>query len=354
MDTQTYCLLGGPGSPYSLKLRAALRYRRLPHVWVVPQSYIGGGDSELARAGKNMIPNLRLPEDGTYWADTTPILYALEARHPGQRSLLPDDPADAFLAHLIDDFADELLVNVLFTYRWGFAADLEFCPRRQLSGWLGAMPTADFEKTVQVFRQRQVDNLNRMGPRDIVLPLYEHVYFELLAIIERLLTESRYFFGSRPSLGEIGLFGQLSQCAIDPTASQLMKQRAPRAFQWVQDLDDASGIDGEWRGPASPPPAALKDLLRLVAGIYLPFAAAHADALMRDATQVDTTIAGKRFAGAVNPYTARCLLWLKDEYAKLDAAARQRVNTLLDNADAVGLLKFAEGEAALVPPHVPV
>lgn len=50
-----YRVIGGPGSPYSFKLRAVLRYRRLPHDWVVPPKF-QDPDGELARAGKGMIP----------------------------------------------------------------------------------------------------------------------------------------------------------------------------------------------------------------------------------------------------------------------------------------------------------
>lgn len=352
MTSQTYRLLGGPGSPYSLKMRAVLRYRRLPHVWIVPPGYIGTG-GELAAAGKKMIPVLQLPEDGRYWADSTPMIYALEQRHSGQRSLIPDDPADAFLAHLVEDFADELLVLAMFAHRWGNEADRQFCPRRQLSGWLGAAPTASFESFVGQFTDRQVKLLQKLGGIDTNLSLYEHVYHGVLALIEQLLTEQRYLFGTRPSIAEIGLFGQLSQCAIDPTASVYMKQHAPRAFQWVQDLDDASGMEGEWRQPGEAAPAALAGLLRLVAKVYLPYATAQSEAVVQGAERVSTRLDGLVFEGAVNPYTPTCLLWLKDEYARLDAAARSKVDAAL-GAEAVALMKFRDGEAQQVPPHVPV
>lgn len=350
MNAPTYRLLGGPGSPYSLKMRAVLRYRRLPHVWVVPQGYINQG-GELAAAGKVTIPVLQLPEDGRYWADTTPMIYALEQRHPGQRSLIPSDPADAFLAHLIEDFADELLVLPMFAHRWGFEADRQFCPRRQLTGWMGAAPTETFESYVAQFTQRQVNLLQVLGGMEN-LPLYRYIYHGVLRHIEALLTEQRYLFGTQPSLAEMGLFGQLSQCAIDSTASDYMKRNAPRAFQWVQDLDDASGVDGVWRQTQEQAPAALAGLLSLVVQTYLPYAQAQVEAVQRGEPQISMALADMRFSGSVRPYTATSFLWLKDEYTRLDTAARARVDNLLGSA-AADLLRLGDDEAQRVLPHVP-
>lgn len=274
MTDKPYRLLGGPGSPYSLKLRAALRYRHIPHRWIVPTGYLASEGSELALAGKRMIPVLQFPEDGSYHADTTPLLYALERRHPGQRSLLPDHPGDAFLAHLIEDFADEFLVNILFQFRWTAPEDLSFSPRRQLQGWLGTMPEAEFEAVVARFMVRQQKQIPLAGGGPGNKPLLERLYRDLLGAIELLVTQSRYLFGSRPSLAEIGLFGQMSQLAIDWSPSLITKSAASRAFQWIQDLDDASGIDGAWRDPNDALFDGTKAILRLVLRAYRPYSLA--------------------------------------------------------------------------------
>lgn len=352
MTEKPYRLLGGPGSPYSLKLRAALRYRHIPHRWIVPTGYLGSEGSELATAAKRMIPVLQYPEDGSYWADSTPLIYALEQRHPGQRSLIPDDPADAFLAHLIEDFADEFLVNVLFVFRWTAPEDLAFSPRRQLQGWLGTMPEEQFEAFVNRFMQRQQRQIPTLGGGPGNKPVLERVYRDLLAAIEQLLTQSRFLFGGRPSLAEIGLFGQMSQLAIDWSASLITKSAAPRAFQWIQDLDDASGIDGEWRDTQDPAFDGLMAILGVVMRAYRPYSMANAAAIRSGDADTSCEIDGTPFPFVAKPYTATALRWLQEEFAALDAASRARVLAALDHPEAEAWLT-PDPTAEPAPPHLP-
>lgn len=342
-----YRILGGPGSPYSLKLRAALRYRRIPHNWIVPPGYLGEG-GELKAADKGMIPVLQLP-DGRYWANSTPMILEMETRHPGVRSLLPDDPTDRFLALLIEDFADEWLMLPLFDFRWDAEIDQDFCSRRQMAGWLGAMPTSDFEAVIERFRERQTGVLARMGDRETNRPLLRSTYPEVLAAIEAQLEVSRFLFGGRPSIGDIGLFGQLSQMAIDPSASAIMRRQAVRAFQWVQDLDDASGIEGEWRDPGQPPGPGVERLLTLIGEVYLPFLAANALAIRNDEPTVSVTLRGMPMKARANRYKANCIGWLKLALAEAQAAGAGDLERILRRHGCWETLQLAPGEAEAIP-----
>ena len=100
-----YRLIGLNPSPYSVKMRAVLRYRRLPMIWDTRSD-----PREIARKHglPPVIPVLVMP-DSTVMNDSTPLIHELERRHPGDRSVLPPDPGQAFLAALIEDMADEWL-----------------------------------------------------------------------------------------------------------------------------------------------------------------------------------------------------------------------------------------------------
>ena len=142
-----YQLVGGDGSPYSCKLRAVLRYRRIPHVWqpqleaadvASPGGEIGVNWSKrfpLLRA--KVIPVLVRP-DGTYTNDSSPIILELDAAHKDRR-LIPRRPGTAFLSALLEDFADEWLTKVRAARRGapphaGLGGMLQTCSIVFLSG----------------------------------------------------------------------------------------------------------------------------------------------------------------------------------------------------------------------------
>lgn len=350
--TGRYRVIGGPGSPYSFKMRAVLRYRRIPHDWVVPTKF-RDPEGELAKAGKGIIPVMQLP-DGRYWADSTPMILALERMHPGFRSVLPDDPADRFLALLLEDIADEWLVFAMFDFRWAKQVDQEFCARRQMAGWFGAMPGDEFDKVVDFFRNRQIGMLARAGDLSTNRPLWYDGYRRVLEAIELQVQHSRYLFGGRPSIGDFGHYGQLSQLAVDPTPSEIMRRDAVRTYQWMHDLDDASGIEGNWRDPQSPLGPGVVALLELAGDTYLPFLVANAAAIAAGSKTYDLQLGGKSYPNPTRSYKRRCLLWLKAALAEVQGEPRARLENILKQYDCWEPLQFSDGEEKMVPPLEPL
>ena len=113
MTTTRYRLIGSTASPYAIKLRALMRYRRIPFDWVIMTKALRKQTEHLR---PNLIPVLQYP-DGTFRGETTTLAYDLEARH-SERSVIPEDKAIAFVCDLLEDLADEWAVKPLFLYRW--------------------------------------------------------------------------------------------------------------------------------------------------------------------------------------------------------------------------------------------
>ena len=338
-----YQIYGGPASPYSMKIRAVFRYLRLPHTWAVPmegftgQGGLGQGseDSTLARAGKGVVPVVRFP-DGAYRADSTPMMYHLSELVPA-RTLIHPHAGIAFLSHLIEDMADEYLPLLFFYFRW--TTDADWCGRRQMIGWNGAMTDEELEPLARAFIRRQQSQLGpgSAQPPEQVLQRYE----EVLAALEQQLKRSLFFFGSRPSLAEFGLHGQLTQYAGDPFVSSVMKDKAVRVFQWEQLLDDLSGIEGEWAAPEDCLTRELERVIATLAQGYFPMMA-----MMRQSVDMND------LAGALNGqrYRIKCLLALKAELASLSKADLNLIRPTLEAAGAWEPLQFAPGEEAQVVP----
>jgi len=322
-----YRLIGNIGSPYSMKMRALMRYRRIPFVWVNRDRKV---NEEIAHVKPPVIPVLQYPEDGSYHVDSTPMAYELERRHPGRRSIIPEDPGFAFLSHLIEDLADEWVTKMMFVYRWWRKEDQEYC-----SAWLThmmAMPAgkADIRSMAKWFTDRQVGRMPLVGCTETTRPIVEKTFLQVLDILEAHLETSVYLFGSRPSLADFGLFGQLYQLCYDPTPQAIMREKAPGVCAWISRLDDASGEEeGEWVNPDTPLPAAVTAFLQMASDVYFPFLLANAGAIEKGQETFSVTLLGEHYQQGAFKYQVKCLRWLREEYAGLKGEAKERTDTVL-------------------------
>lgn len=326
--TERYEIHGALGSPYSLKVRAALRYRRLPHIWIHGMATQGGA---LAHVKAPVIPVVRFPED-SWHNDSTPLLHELERRHPGDRSIIPPDPVRAFLAALIEDFADEWLTKAMFGYRW-----LEDVDQIQMSRWLAfdALKGGGLElsqRNAEIFRQRQVSRMAIVGCTAENFPLIEASTRAVLAALETHVVARHCLFGTCPSLAEFGIYGQFSQLGVDPTAQDMMRADYPYTFRWLAHIDDMSGIDGEWDDAGAPLPPVIPAILKVIGEVYLPFLIANAQAVASSADEVRIEAMGLSYVQGPFKYQVKCLNELRAQLANLQAADRAQLDPLLEQS----------------------
>ena len=338
-------LLGAEGSPYSRKLRALVRYRRIPYTWV----HVGSPEArEIPQPRVPLLPTVLMPptapdEDAhaRLRTDTTPILRELETRFDG-RAVVPRDPALAFLDALLEDYADEWLTKAMFHYRWAFPADIENAAR-MLPRW--SSPDTPDEKLVEAgraFARRQVERLAVVGSNEETAPLIEASYLRLLERLDAHLCAHRFVFGGRPSAADFALAGQLTQLArVDPTPRAIAESDAPRVVAWVDLMEDLSGrevVDDDWLA-SDALPATLRALLAEAGRTWAPFLLANARALESGAEQVRCEIDGRRWVQKPFPYQGKCLRWQREAYAGLAPAARERVDTALAGSGCEALFR---------------
>lgn len=331
MSVSPIALLGAPGSPYTRKILGVLRYRRIPYRLLPPAGPLTEG---LPTARPPLLPTFFLPgADGELQAvtDSTPLIRRLEAEVPG-RSVIPEDPALAFLDALIEDYADEWLTKAMFHYRWAFQADADKAAAI-LPAYRGlSRPDEDLAEAGRQFAARQIGRLGYVGSNAVTGPIIEASYARFLEPFNAHLRQQPFLLGARPAACDFAVFGQMTQLwGFDPTPMALTLKIAPRVGAWVEMMEDQSGLEptaADWND-LDDPPATLAGLLAEIGRVYVPVMLANARAIASGADGVEAKVDGQPWEQAPFPYQAKCLRWLRDDYARLDAPARAKVDAAL-------------------------
>jgi glutathione S-transferase len=329
--TQAIALSGAPGSPYTRKMLAVLRYRRIPYRFLLPNH---PRLRDLPRPKVPLLPTFYLPDAaGELQAvtDSTPLIRRFEREHEG-RSLIPSDPALALLDEIIEDYADEWLTKAMFHYRWAYDADIAKASAI-LPCWRGySIPDEDLAQAGEMFATRQIGRLRYVGSNEMTGPVIEASYRRFILAFEDHLRHHPFLMGARPGACDFAVYGQLTQLAeFDPTPSALTLQIAPRVTAWVGMMEDLSGLEpaeSEWLTLAEAP-ATLCAILAEIGRVYPPVMLANAAAVMAGATEVSAQVDGQAWTQQPFPYQAKCLGWLREAHATLPSQVRPQIDAVL-------------------------
>jgi glutathione S-transferase len=284
-------------SYYSGKLEAFLRYKEIPHRRVEIETHLLR-EVILPATGYMKVPVMQCP-DGRWLKDSTPMLQWLDREHP-RATIYPEDPAQRFLALLVEDYADEWLWRPAMYYRWNFA-DSHQLLRHRLGRELSRNTRYPAALLGWYMRWRQYwvyvrgDGVRAHNEAEV-----QALYARTLAQLTGLLQDKSFLLGDSPSIVDFAFFASMFRhFALDPHSARQMIDTAPAVYAWVARLWDArasregasatansfSRFDGpEWD-------AVFEEIGR----DYLPYLDANAEAYAREQRRFDLQLGATHY-----------------------------------------------------------
>ena len=256
-----HILYGAPLSLFSGKARAYLDWKAVDYneVLSTPDIY---RDVILPNVGRPVIPVMQAAQ-GEILQDTTCIIDHYEAIEPGP-SVYPDTPRQRLAALLLECFGDEWLVIPAMHYRWNYNEDWAYGEFGKTS-----LPGGTKEEQYSLGKERAGPfrgSLPILGVNEQTIPAIEASYEALLADLNAHFATHPFLFGTRPSIGDLGLIGPLyAHLYRDPASGEIMERLAPPVADWVRRMVEVeSPQSGEFLPGDEIPPTIYPILRRMM------------------------------------------------------------------------------------------
>ncbi|MEM7078398.1 MAG: glutathione S-transferase family protein [Pseudomonadota bacterium] len=284
----SYTIYGGTLSLFTRKLEAAMIFYGAEHVRA--DKHAANAALLETRSGTHQVPVLHTPENWMI-ADTTPLLWLLDARFPG-REMFPSGELGA-LVHVIEEHLDEWIARVMVHWRWHYRESAEFAA--QIIS--GGDPRA---------AARIVD----WGPRacratGTESPLQQQAaedeYVRLLDMAETQLKDTAFLLGDRPTAVDCMFLGGLrAHTYRDPVPKRVVAD-FPTVVEWAERRADTWDGGGELaRFPQST--AFARHVLKEMADTYGTFVLGNRDALQAGAKAFHVESYGEDVSYLTRPY----------------------------------------------------
>ncbi len=335
-------IVGNPASPYTRKMLALMRYRRIPYAveWGDPRALIK--KMGLEEPKPILLPVLVFNIDGKNRAitDSTPIIRNLENEFSVRR-VIPSDPKLNFLNYVLEDFGDEWVTKYMFHYRWHFEDDIE-----KAGTVLPLMHDVSLENKSHLefkkyFSELQTSRLWVVGSNNKTAPIIEESYKRFLNQLETCLSINPFLFGKRPSSSDFAIYGQLTQLiGFDPTSSAIAHNISPRAISWIDQMEDLSGLnvhEEDWI-TFEQAERNLSNIFEEIGTVYMPALLANSNAINQNEKTWTANIDGAEWNQKSFPYQAKCLQWINNEFEVLGKDDQEDILNFLRNTGCSDLI----------------
>ena len=378
-----HAIWGSELSPFALKLRALCDFAGIQYAWLPRdgsrlRNYRALVMINLAKRRRAAIryPQLSeldeyplvpfLIEKGrrVYYDSSALARWIDDGRPPPALRLFPEEPALAFVAQLIDEAFDEFGLYMVHHKRWVLSAASNDAGKRLAREFARVLLPGMGAAFAKNFARRQVRRLPYLFsvapagfsipglPRDLTPPsragfpethgLLDQAWEGHLAGMESVLTSQPFLLGERFTVADAAAYGQLGMNLADPTAAELMRERAPVTHQWLCRIRDGEHVASAGGLELS---HELRPLLDVIAQTFVP--------LMRQNTQAyqaaqergeslfnesafdcgracyDGELLGRPFRSVVKSFQVRVWRELCDAWEVLPEDARARVSRIL-------------------------
>ena len=222
-------------SPYNEKVRRMLNAKGIPY----QEKYWLLGERKKVRA---FNPTGKLPaleHDGEMICDSTDVVHYIERNFPGT-PMIPADPQQRAMVHVLEDWADESLYFYEMHLRFTTPGNRERNMPRMVEHespflrWL-------LPKVVPAGIEKITANqgIGRKSIEQLVVDVERHVQ-----AVNDLLGDGQWLVGSELSLADLGVYAMF-QALRDADMAMEVMQRYPAVLSWMGRLESATAQAGE-------------------------------------------------------------------------------------------------------------
>jgi glutathione S-transferase len=350
MSIDSYRLYGGQLSYYTGKVRAYLRWKQLPFSEIAASAQVYR-EVIVPRVGFPVIPVIVTPEDETL-QDTTDIIDALERRHP-EPSVYPNTPLQRLVALLLEVYGDEWLVIPAMHYRWHYNREWAIRSFGEFNA-----PDATPEEQLAIGTKRAEPFANAavlLGAEPHMHAAIEDSYTAFLKDLDLHFATHDYTLGSRPSIGDFGLFGPLyAHLYRDPKSGELMRQLAPNVVRWIERMNEPPASHDLQFLSNDEIPGTLLPILERMMREQIPvltdsvrllrerLAMKPGERIPRAIGTHEFELEGQRGRRIVRPYSLWMMQRARDAYRNLSSTDREAADRLLRSVKGEGFISFED------------